>query len=269
MRFLGRVPDDRGLPALYGCADAFAMLCRNRWLGLEQEGFGIVFLEAAAACGVPQVAGRSGGSAAEAVIDGVTGTLVVGRPRSTSATPAGARHACSITRPSVGGPTGGGRSASGRGRAHLRGAGPATGRGVRQRVRLAAMAATQAEVGSHARPRRSGKTGGQAQQDRHPGSWCVGSCGRRRRPRVRSARGRRRLAAPSRRSNEPPARGPGRGWRRRRRVIADRLGSSRSCPTVPGRAGWSSPRGSAPRSSPSPRWRRRSTPMRSPSRRWW
>ena len=24
------------------------MLCRNRWLGLEQEGFGIVFLEAAA-----------------------------------------------------------------------------------------------------------------------------------------------------------------------------------------------------------------------------
>ncbi len=35
------------------------MLCRNRWGGLEQEGFGIVFLEAAA-CGVPQVAGASG-----------------------------------------------------------------------------------------------------------------------------------------------------------------------------------------------------------------
>ena len=50
------------------------MLCRNRWLGLEQEGFGIVFLEAAAA-GVPQVAGASGG-AAEAVVDGVTGVLV-------------------------------------------------------------------------------------------------------------------------------------------------------------------------------------------------
>ena len=46
--FLGRVPDD-DLPALYGCADVFAMLCRNRWGGLEQEGFGIVFLEAAAA----------------------------------------------------------------------------------------------------------------------------------------------------------------------------------------------------------------------------
>ena len=37
------------------------MDCRSRWLGLEQEGFGIVFVEAAAA-GVAQVAGRSGGS---------------------------------------------------------------------------------------------------------------------------------------------------------------------------------------------------------------
>ncbi len=53
------------------------MACRNRWLGLEQEGFGIVFLEAAAA-GVPQIAGDSGG-AAEAVLDGVSG-LVVDRP---------------------------------------------------------------------------------------------------------------------------------------------------------------------------------------------
>jgi phosphatidyl-myo-inositol dimannoside synthase len=76
VRFLGRVPDD-DLPALYGAADVFAMLCRNRWAGLEQEGFGIVFLEAAA-CGVPQVAGDSGG-AAEAVEDGETG-VVVRRP---------------------------------------------------------------------------------------------------------------------------------------------------------------------------------------------
>ena len=73
VRFLGRVSFD-DLPLLYGCADVFAMLCRNRWLGLEQEGFGIVFLEAAA-CGVPQVAGASGG-AAEAVDDGVTGVVV-------------------------------------------------------------------------------------------------------------------------------------------------------------------------------------------------
>lgn len=71
--FLGRVPDD-DLPSLYGCADVFAMLCRNRWGGLEQEGFGIVFVEAAA-CGIPQIAGSSGGSA-EAVVDGVTGAVV-------------------------------------------------------------------------------------------------------------------------------------------------------------------------------------------------
>ena len=47
------------LPQLVGAADVFAMLCRDRWMGLEREGFGIVFLEAAAA-GVPQVAGRVG-----------------------------------------------------------------------------------------------------------------------------------------------------------------------------------------------------------------
>ena len=73
VRFLGRVPND-DLPRLYGCADVYTMLCRNRWGGLEQEGFGIVFLEAAA-CGVPQVAGRSGG-AHEAVEHGVTGLVV-------------------------------------------------------------------------------------------------------------------------------------------------------------------------------------------------
>ncbi len=79
VRLVGRVADD-DLPRFVACADVFAMLCRgNRWAGLEQEGFGIVFLEAAAG-GVPQVAGRSGG-AAEAVVDGVTG-LVVDEPRS-------------------------------------------------------------------------------------------------------------------------------------------------------------------------------------------
>lgn len=71
--FLGRV-DDADLPALYGSADVFAMLCRDRWRGLEQEGFGIVFLEAAA-CGVPSIAGRSGGSH-EAVVHGETGHVV-------------------------------------------------------------------------------------------------------------------------------------------------------------------------------------------------
>ncbi len=76
VRLLGSV-SDASLPRLYGAADVFASPCRNRWAGLEQEGFGIVFLEAAAA-GVPAVAGRSGGTP-EAVLDGVTG-LVVRRP---------------------------------------------------------------------------------------------------------------------------------------------------------------------------------------------
>lgn len=73
VRLVGRVDDD-DLRDFYGCADLFAMLCRNRWAGMEQEGFGIVFLEAAA-CGVAQLAGRSGG-AAEAVADGETGLVV-------------------------------------------------------------------------------------------------------------------------------------------------------------------------------------------------
>jgi phosphatidylinositol alpha-1,6-mannosyltransferase len=77
VRFLGRVPDDESFPRLYACADVFAMPCRERWGGLEAEGFGIVFLEAAAA-GVPAVAGRSGGSH-EAVVDGETGFVVEGR----------------------------------------------------------------------------------------------------------------------------------------------------------------------------------------------
>lgn len=72
-RFLGRVAD-HDLPALYGCADVFAMLCRDRWGGLEQEGFGIVFLEAAS-CGVASVAGRSGGTH-EAVLADETGYVV-------------------------------------------------------------------------------------------------------------------------------------------------------------------------------------------------
>ena len=76
VRFLGRVADS-DLPLLDGAADVWAMCCRDRWLGLEQEGFGIVFLEAAAA-GVAQLAGRSGG-ASEAVVDGSTG-LVVDHP---------------------------------------------------------------------------------------------------------------------------------------------------------------------------------------------
>jgi phosphatidylinositol alpha-1,6-mannosyltransferase len=81
VRFLGRVSNE-DLPDLYGCADVSIMLCRNRWAGLEQEGFGIVFVEAAA-CGLPAVAGDSGG-AAEAVADGETG-FVMSDPRDVNA----------------------------------------------------------------------------------------------------------------------------------------------------------------------------------------
>jgi len=79
--FLGRVPGDRLAPLL-GSSDLMVMDCRSRWLGLEQEGFGIVFVEAAA-CGVAQIAGRSGGSH-EAVLDGDTG-IVVANSRSVGA----------------------------------------------------------------------------------------------------------------------------------------------------------------------------------------
>jgi phosphatidylinositol alpha-1,6-mannosyltransferase len=73
VRFLGRVPDE-DLPTVYRAGDVFGMLCRERWGGLEAEGFGIVFLEAAA-CGIPAVAGHSGGSH-EALVDGETGFVV-------------------------------------------------------------------------------------------------------------------------------------------------------------------------------------------------
>ncbi|GAA2101863.1 glycosyltransferase family 4 protein [Kitasatospora saccharophila] len=61
----------------YAAADVFAMPCRTRRAGLEAEGLGIVFLEAAAS-GLPVVAGRSGG-APDAVLPGRTGTVVDGR----------------------------------------------------------------------------------------------------------------------------------------------------------------------------------------------
>ncbi|MDQ1521533.1 MAG: phosphatidyl-myo-inositol dimannoside synthase, partial [Actinomycetota bacterium] len=74
VKFLGRVPD-ADLAPLYAATDVFVMLCRaDRWGGLEAEGFGVVFLEAAG-CGVPSIAGRGGGSH-EAVADGETGFVV-------------------------------------------------------------------------------------------------------------------------------------------------------------------------------------------------
>ena len=59
------------LPGLYRSCDVFVMPVRSRWLGLEAEGLGIVYLEASAT-GIPVVAGTSGG-APETVVPGVTG----------------------------------------------------------------------------------------------------------------------------------------------------------------------------------------------------
>lgn len=78
VHFTGEV-EEKELPAHYAAGDVFAMPCRSRYGGLEVEGFGIVFLEAAAV-GKPAVAGESGG-AAEAVEDGRTGLVVDGRSR--------------------------------------------------------------------------------------------------------------------------------------------------------------------------------------------
>ena len=72
-RFEVAVPYD-ALPRLYREMTIFAMPCRSRWFGLEAEGLGIVYLEAAAT-GVPVVAGDSGG-APETVLPGETGFVV-------------------------------------------------------------------------------------------------------------------------------------------------------------------------------------------------
>jgi phosphatidylinositol alpha-1,6-mannosyltransferase len=72
VRFVGNVPD-ADLPALYNCAAAYVGVSR-RADGNRVEGFGIALAEASA-CGLPVIAGRSGG-AAEAVREGETGLVV-------------------------------------------------------------------------------------------------------------------------------------------------------------------------------------------------
>lgn len=62
------------LPRWYNAADVFAM--PNREINGDNEGFGMVFLEAAA-CGTPVLAGKAGGTGA-AVVDGITGLRVDG-----------------------------------------------------------------------------------------------------------------------------------------------------------------------------------------------
>jgi phosphatidylinositol alpha-1,6-mannosyltransferase len=71
--FLGAI-DDTNLKKCFSEADLFIMCSRDDWKKPEVEGFGIVFLEAAA-CGIPSLGGKSGGIS-DAVIDGETGWLV-------------------------------------------------------------------------------------------------------------------------------------------------------------------------------------------------
>ena len=72
VRFLGSV-EERTKQTLLALADVFVMPSR-KVPGRPWEGFGIAYLEAAAA-GLPAVGGRVGGTA-DAIVDGVTGLLV-------------------------------------------------------------------------------------------------------------------------------------------------------------------------------------------------
>jgi len=73
VHFLGHVSYE-DLPRWYNACDVFAM--PNRDIDGDSEGFGLVFLEAAA-CGKPVVAGTAGGTGS-AVLDGETGLRVDG-----------------------------------------------------------------------------------------------------------------------------------------------------------------------------------------------
>lgn len=71
VHLLGHVsPED--LPRWYNSCDVFAM--PNREINGDTEGFGMVFIEAAA-CGKPTIGGRAGGTGA-AIQDGITGLRV-------------------------------------------------------------------------------------------------------------------------------------------------------------------------------------------------
>ena len=73
--FVGRINYEK-LPEYICVGDLFAMPSRSRFGGLEVEGLGIAYLEASA-CGLPVIAGSSGG-APDAVVDGKSGVVVNG-----------------------------------------------------------------------------------------------------------------------------------------------------------------------------------------------
>jgi len=72
VRFVGNVPEAE-LPAVYNSANVYVGVSR-RADGSRVEGFGVALAEASA-CGLPVIAGQSGGLA-EAVRDGETGLVV-------------------------------------------------------------------------------------------------------------------------------------------------------------------------------------------------
>lgn len=73
--FIGRV-QYKDLPLYFCAGHVFAMPSRSRFMGLEVEGLGIVYLEASS-CGLPVLAGNSGG-APDAVVQNTTGLVVDG-----------------------------------------------------------------------------------------------------------------------------------------------------------------------------------------------
>lgn len=72
--FAGYVNESSELEKYYRSADVFIMTSRFLADKGDVEGFGIVYLEAAS-CGLPAIAGRTGG-VGEAVVDKVTGLLI-------------------------------------------------------------------------------------------------------------------------------------------------------------------------------------------------
>jgi phosphatidylinositol alpha-1,6-mannosyltransferase len=76
VHFFGEV-EERELPDFYRACSLFVMPAYEEEGEASVEGFGIVFLEAAAT-GIPSIGGRSGGIE-DAIVDGETGYLVNGR----------------------------------------------------------------------------------------------------------------------------------------------------------------------------------------------